>query len=307
MAKYRAILIAGPTASGKSQLALEIADKINGVIINADSMQVYEDLQVLTARPSEADLATAPHALYGFVSGSTAYSAGRFAQDAERVIGDCLGDGRMPILVGGTGLYFRALLEGLSPIPPIPRTIRQHWRLEVERAGSEQLHSILTMRDREMASRLQPTDSQRIVRALEVLDATGQSLADWQRIPGVPVLPSSTTIRMVIDTDRDLLYRNSERRFDNMLAAGALDEVMALAAKKYDTDLPIMRALGVQPLLAHLRGRIDLATAVDATKTETRNYIKRQITWQKSNMSSWKRLSVQQVESLNENILPIIN
>ena len=135
MAKYRAILIAGPTASGKSQLALDIAEKINGVIVNADSMQVYEDLRVLTARPSDQDLALASHALYGFVSGGTAYSAGRYAVDAERVIAECLEAGHLPILIGGTGLYFRALLEGLSPIPQVPRPIRQHWRAEAERLG----------------------------------------------------------------------------------------------------------------------------------------------------------------------------
>lgn len=307
MSNYRAILIAGPTASGKSQLALDIADKINGVIVNADSMQVYDDLHVLTARPSISDMAMAPHALYGFVSGETAYSAGRYAQDAERVIAECLETGHMPILVGGSGLYFRALLEGLSPIPQIPRPIRDHWRHEVERAGPARLYEILSARDPEMARRLQPTDAQRLVRSLEVLDATGQSLADWQRIPGVPVLPASTTVRIVIDTDRELLYANCERRFDNMLAAGALEEVAALQDKDYEPTLPVMRALGVQPLLAHLRGQIDLATAVEITKTETRNYIKRQLTWQRRNMNAWKWVPAQQLESLTDNILPIIN
>ena len=157
-----------------------------------------------------------------------------------------------------------------------------------------------------MAARLQPTDTQRIVRALEVLDATGQSLAEWQRIPGVPVLPAASTVRIVIDTDRDTLYANCEKRFDTMLASGALDEVAALMAKKYEPSLPIMRALGVQPLIAHIRGKTDLAQAVEATKTETRNYIKRQMTWLNSNMSSWKWVSAQQIESLTDNILPII-
>ena len=203
MSNFRAILIAGPTASGKSQLAIEIAERIDGVIVNADSMQVYEDLHVLTARPSNSDMALVTHALYGFVPGSTAYSAGRYALDAERVISECLEAGKMPILVGGTGLYFRALLDGLSPIPQIPRTIRQHWRSEADRMGPVRLHHILTTRDGEMAARLEATDTQRIVRALEVLDATGQSLADWQRIPGVPVLPTNDTIKIVIDTDRE--------------------------------------------------------------------------------------------------------
>ncbi|MGI9411118.1 MAG: tRNA (adenosine(37)-N6)-dimethylallyltransferase MiaA [Hyphomicrobiaceae bacterium] len=307
MSNFRAILIAGPTASGKSQLAIEIAERIDGVIVNADSMQVYDDLHILTARPSHSDMALVTHALYGFVPGGSAYSAGRYALDAERVIGECLEAGKMPILVGGTGLYFRALLDGLSPIPQIPRAIRQHWRGEAERLGPGHLHRVLTTRDGEMASRLEPTDTQRVVRALEVLDATGQSLADWQRIPGVPVLPTAATIKIVIDTDREVLYRNSGDRFDNMLVAGALEEVERLAAQKLDPLLPIMRALGVQPLLAHLNGKIDLATAVEATKTETRNYIKRQLTWQKSNMMSWQWVSAQEIESLTENILPIIN
>ncbi len=307
MSKYRAILIAGPTASGKSQLALDIAEKVDGVIINADSMQVYEDLRVLTARPSDTDLATATHALYGFVPGHTPYSAGRFAQDAEKVIAECVEGGKLPILVGGTGLYFRAILEGLSPIPQIPRTVRQHWRAEAQRLPPEELHAILGTKDPVMASRLHATDTQRLVRALEVIDATGQSLADWQRIPGVPVVPPTATVKIVIDMPRDELYRRSDTRFDQMLAGGAIEEVIALSKKKYDPSLPIMRALGVQPLLAHIRGDIELAVAVEATKTETRNYIKRQSTWLKSNMMSWKWISPQQLESLTDNILPIIH
>ena len=307
MSKYRAILIAGPTASGKSQLALDIAEKVDGVIVNADSMQVYEDLRVLTARPSETDLAAAPHALYGFVPGQTPYSAGKFAEDAEKVIAECVEGGKLPILVGGTGLYFRAILEGLSPIPQIPRTVRQHWRAEAQRLPPEQLHAILAIKDPAMAARLHTTDTQRLVRALEVIDATGQSLADWQRIPGVPVVPQNATVKIVIDMPRDELYRRSDTRFDQMLAAGAIDEVAALSKKKYDQSLPIMRALGVQPLMAHIRGDIELAAAVEATKTETRNYIKRQSTWLKSNMIAWKWISPQQLESLTDNILPIIH
>ncbi len=306
MSKYRAILIAGPTASGKSRLALDIATRIDGVIINADSMQVYEDLSILTARPPLADLAVAPHRLYGFVPGSEPYSVGRYVTDAELAISECAESGQIPILVGGTGLYFKALLDGLSPIPPIPRPVREHWRAEVARLGPERLHEILSERDPEMASRLQTSDPQRIVRALEVLDATGQSLAEWQRIPGVPTVSGATAIKMVIDTDREELYEKSDARLDAMLAAGALDEVARLAARKLDPNLPVMRAIGVQPLLAHLRGRIDLDTALDATKTETRNYIKRQLTWLRRNMISWKWLNAQQKDSFVANILPII-
>ncbi len=306
MSNYRAILIAGPTASGKSQLALDIAAKVDGVIINADSMQVYEDLSVLTARPPLADLAIVPHRLYGFVPGHQAYSVGRYVSDAEAAIAECADAGQVPILVGGTGLYFKALLDGLSPIPPIPLPIRNHWRAEANRLGPEQLHGLLANRDPKMAVRLQPTDPQRIVRALEVLDATGQSLAEWQRIPGVPVLPQAGTIRIVIDTPREELYGKCEQRLETMIADGALAEVAQLAAKNLDQSLPIMRALGVQPLISHLRRQIDLATAIEATKTETRNYIKRQLTWLNRNMMSWKRLNTKQMKSFSANIFPNI-
>lgn len=306
MTRNRAILIAGPTASGKSRLALDIATRIDGVIINADSMQVYEDLSILTARPPLSDLALAPHRLYGFVAGSDPYSVGRYVTDAEAAIAECTEAGQIPILVGGTGLYFKALLDGLSPIPPIPRPVRQHWRAEAERLGAAALHAVLAERDPEMAGRLQPTDPQRIVRALEVLEATGQSLAEWQRIPGVSTISSASAIKIVVDSDREELYRNCEARLEQMIAVGALDEVARLAAKKLDPTLPIMRALGVQPLLAHLRGLMGLDAAIDATKIETRNYIKRQLTWLKSNMMSWKWLNAQQTDSLTANILPNI-
>lgn len=291
--KPYAILISGPTASGKSAMALELAERFSGTVINADSMQVYRDLKVLTARPDAADEARAPHALYGFVDAADAYSAGRFAVDAAGAIAIARQQGRVPVVVGGTGLYFKALLEGLSPIPPIPVAIRARWRGESERVDAADLHDVLAARDPVMAARLSPTDPQRIVRALEVLEATGRSLAEWQAVPGEPILRESQTERLVVLPDRDELYRRCDARFERMLDEGALEEVRALAARKLDSNLPAMRALGVRPLMQLIAGKIDRATAIAVGQAETRQYAKRQITWLKRNMSAWKMVSAQ--------------
>ncbi len=200
--KGRAILIAGPTASGKSGLALRLAEELGGVVINADSMQVYRELRILTARPTPEDEARVPHALYGFVSGAEAYSAGRYAVDAARAIEEARCSGRVPIVVGGTGLYFKVLLEGLSPVPAIDPDVRAYWRAQAAARPAPELHAILSARDAAMAARLMPTDPQRIVRALEVLESTGRSLADWQRQPGKPVLAEHETVRLLMVPDR---------------------------------------------------------------------------------------------------------
>ncbi len=221
MNEKRAILIAGPTASGKSAFALDLAEKKGGVVINADSMQVYRDLRILTARPTPEDEARAPHRLYGHVPGSEAYSAARFADEASRAIADVRALGRVPIIVGGTGLYFKALLEGLSPVPPVPDDVRAHWRGEADRLGAAALHAVLAHRDPVMAGRLKATDPQRMVRALEVLEATGRSLADWHETPGQPVLQEAETERFVLMPERDELYRRCDARFEAMMAAGA--------------------------------------------------------------------------------------
>ncbi len=305
MTTNRAILIAGPTASGKSKLAIELAAKIDGVVINTDSMQVYRDLNILTARPQLADLATVPHRLYGCVSGEEVYSVGRFIDDARAAIAECSEARQIPILVGGTGLYFKALLDGLSPIPPIPVPVREHWRAEVRRIGAQKLHSVLNERDAEMAKRVHPSDMQRIVRALEVLEATGKSLAYWQSIPGEPVISGEYAVCLVLDVEREVLHRNCEERLERMVADGALNEVARLAARKLDPSLPVMRALGVQPFMAHLQKQITLEEAVEATKAETRHYIKRQLTWFRGHMSAWTWLSEEQTGILKDNISPI--
>jgi tRNA dimethylallyltransferase len=299
----RCILIAGPTASGKSGLALSLAERLGGVVINADSMQVYRELRILTARPTPQEELRAPHALYGCVNGSEAYSAGRYAADAARAIADARAQGRVPVVAGGTGLYFKVLLEGLSPVPPIDPAVRTRWRAEAARRPTPELHAILAMRDPAMASRLMPTDPQRIVRALEVLDSTGRSLADWQAEQGTPVLREEQTVRLLVLPDRGTHAQAIEARFDAMLAAGALEEVRRLVSLELSQELPIMRALGVAPLAAHLSGRLSLEEAAAVAKAETRQYAKRQTTWLKRNMISWKPISTQYLQRLDRDDL----
>lgn len=306
MAKIQAVLIAGPTASGKSRLAIDIARAFNGVVVNADSMQVYRDLCVLTARPSEAELASAEHRLYGFVDGGDAYSSGRYAADAAETIADLQASGRLPVVVGGTGLYFRVLLEGLSPIPPIPDDVRAHWRAEGLRVGAEALHGVLAARDPVMAERLVPTDRQRIVRALEVLEATGQSLARWQEIPGTPIIDGESCLRLVLEMERTRLYERCDERFDAMIAEGALGEVEALAMRRLDPNLPLMRAVGLPPLLAHVGGEVSLEDALSGAKTETRNYAKRQLTWLRRKMIAWNVVHILDYESERSRIFSFI-
>lgn len=298
MSDRRPILIAGPTASGKSGLAVALAKHYDGVVINTDSMQVYRDLRILTARPSKEDEERAQHALFGFVGGNDPYSVGRYRTDAELVYDKLRADGVRAIFVGGTGLYFKALLEGLSPIPPTPDNVRTHWRGEAARLGAEALHRILSSQDPGMAKKLAPSDTQRIVRALEVLDATGVSLLEWQSQPGKPLLKESDTIRLVVTPDREELHWRIEARLDAMMAHGGLDEVGQLAASHLNPALPIMNALGVRPLMQHLRGQISREEAIAQTRAETRQYARRQLTWAQRHMITWKWLLTKEIESL---------
>lgn len=301
-----AVLIAGPTASGKSGLALAIAEQTGGTIINADSMQVYRDLRVLTARPAVEDEARCPHRLYGHVDGADAYSAGRWVREAAAAIAAERAAGRLPIVVGGTGLYFLALLDGLSPIPEVPDPIRARWRTEAETVGAAGLHRLLAERDTAMAERLAPTDAQRIVRALEVLEATGRSLAYWQALPRQPVLAAEATLRLVVTPDRAALYRACDARLETMVAEGALDEVAALMERQLDPGLPVMRALGVAPFARHLRGECDLAAALGAAQLETRQYVKRQLTWLRRHMIAWTSVRTQLLETETGRIVALI-
>jgi tRNA dimethylallyltransferase len=288
MTRTDPILIAGPTASGKSALALALAEDVGGTIINADAMQVYRELRVLTARPGAADEARAPHRLYGHVAGAEAYSAARFAVEAAAAIAEAQAEGRVPIVVGGTGLYFKALTEGLSPIPQVPDEIRKRWRDTANQEGPATLHAILEVRDPVMAARLSPTDPQRLVRALEVFEATGKSLAEWQQIPGTPIVTVEEGRAIVVAPSRDAMRERIDTRFDMMLAQGAVDEVRGLLELGLDEELPVMRALGVRPLRDLVRGTVSQEEAAEIAKAETRQYAKRQMTWLRRNMITWK-------------------
>jgi tRNA dimethylallyltransferase len=287
---HTAVLIAGPTASGKSALALDLARERGGMIINADSMQVYRDLRVLTARPTAEEESQVPHRLYGHVAADDAYSVSRWLSDVEAALDEA---GRLrlcPMVVGGTGLYFKALTEGLSPVPAVPADVRARWRSEAER-DSAGLYETLRGRDPIMASRLSPGDAQRITRALEVIDATGVSLAEWQGRPGRPLVAIDRCERMLVVRPRQDLHQRCDQRFDAMMAAGALDEVRALLKLGLPSELPVMRALGVPALAAHLAGRVSLDEAVAQAKTETRRYVKRQETWARKFMGGWAVIS----------------
>jgi tRNA dimethylallyltransferase len=290
MKDTRPILIAGPTAGGKSGLAVLLAERYGGVVINADSMQVYRELRILTARPTPEEEARAPHHLFGHVSVTDAYSVGRWLADAEAALAACRAAGRRPVIVGGTGLYFKALLEGLAPVPPVAADIRANWRREAEVQPPGVLHGILAHRDPEMAARLKPADSQRIVRALEVLESTGVSLADWQRLKGTPLIREAEAERYVILRDREVVRGRCDARFDAMITAGALEEARALAALDLDPALPAARAHGLRALQRNLRGEIDIEAAVAAGKLETRQYVKRQETWIRRHMIAWKNI-----------------
>jgi len=275
----KAVLIAGPTASGKSALALELASRADGVVINADSMQVYRDLRIITARPTQDEETRVPHRLYGHVDVAVNFSAGAWVADAAKALEEARAGGRLPILIGGTGLYFKALTAGLSVVPPIPAELREDVRARLERNGVEALHAELAIRDPRAAERLNLRDRTRIARALEVIEATGRSLLDWHH-EGQPPLLSKDSFRAVfLAPERDELYARIDARFDAMLGAGALDEVERLAARGLDPLLPAMKAHGVPALIRHLRGELSLEEAATIARADTRHYAKRQFTW----------------------------
>ena len=275
----KAVLIAGPTASGKSALALDLAQRCGGTVINADSMQVYRDLRVLTARPTGGEEARVPHRLYGHVDAAVNFSAGSFVADAAKALAEARAQGRVPIFVGGSGLYFKAITRGLSAVPPIPPDVRERVRARLERDGVEALHAELARRDPVSAERLKPRDRTRIARALEVVEATGRSLTDWHREGLPPILPQGAFAALFLAPEREALYARIDARFDAMIKAGALEEVAALAARKLDPLLPAMKAHGVPALMRHLRGDVTLEEAAEIGRADTRHYAKRQFTW----------------------------
>ncbi|MCJ2014590.1 tRNA (adenosine(37)-N6)-dimethylallyltransferase MiaA [Methylobacterium sp. J-076] len=282
-----AVLIAGPTASGKSALASRIAREQGGVVVNTDSMQVYSDLRVLTARPDAAEEAAVPHRLYGHVDGATNYSLGHFARDVAALL-DSLG-GRLPVFVGGTGLYFRALEQGFSELPPVPEEIRAEIRREAEGRPTEALHADLALRDPGGAARLRPSDRMRVMRALEILAATGRPIASFYGDPVPGPLAGLNLKKIFLAPDRALLRARIDARFRTMIAAGALDEVAALRRRRLDPMLPVMRAHGVPGLIAHLDGSLSLEDAIARGQADTRAYAKRQVTWFRHQMGEgWR-------------------
>ena len=297
MGDKQALLIAGPTASGKSAAARVLADQAvasgrKAWIVNADSMQVYGALRLLTARPSEKDEASLPHRLYGHVPAPVRYSVAAWLEDLAQVLAEAAAANALPIIVGGTGLYFKALTDGLAPTPPVPPEVRAKWLEILAAEGAEALHARLGERDALAAVSIRPGDAQRIVRALEVLDGTGLTLAAWQQAQSAPpLLPEGQAATLVIEPDRAELYRRIEQRFDSMVSEGALDEVEALVRRELPTDLPVMKAIGVRQFARFLRHECSLSEAIRDAKTETRRYAKRQLTWFRNQMSDWPRVT----------------
>lgn len=295
-----AILIAGPTASGKSALALKLAAETGGVIVNADSMQVYSLLDVLTARPQVDELSQAEHLLYGHVEPCEAYSTGRYMRAVQALQEKGSFAGRSAIFVGGTGLYFRALTQGLSTIPEVPAVIREKWRQAAIEEGAGALHRLLVERDPVAATAIHASDAQRIVRALEVEEASGKPISYWQKMAGPPVVDMASARLCVIEPDRDVLGERISRRFDIMLEQDAMAEARALAALNLDPALPAMKAIGARELIAADRGEISLDAAVELAKTASRQYAKRQMTWFRNQLGpQWQRLAIGETVSSN--------
>lgn len=306
MANKPVLIIAGPTASGKSAMAVDVAEEFSGVVINADSMQVYEQLDVLSARPSGPDLDRAPHRLYGVIDAAESCSAGHWRGMAAQEIDAAWADQRLPIVVGGTGLYLKALIEGLSPIPEIPASFRAEATALLERLGDAAFHSELAKRDPEIAARLPIGDRQRMIRAFEVSLATGRPLSDWQKEPlSGPAVPARFCV-LVLLPERDILYGGIDARFEAMVELGAVDEVRHLLGLNLDGALPAMKALGVPELARHINGEIDLATAIDDAKRATRNFAKRQLTWLRHQLQNDMEINAQYSESLRPKIFSFI-
>lgn len=291
-----AVLIAGPTASGKSDVALGLAERLKGTIINADAMQVYEGLRILTARPSPEDEARVPHRLYGTVPASTAFSVGDWTAAATQAAIEVTGAGRLPIFVGGTGMYLSVLSEGISPMPEIPADIREEVRGIPDRQSLAELYEMVRKVDEASAERIGPTDPQRLMRALEVFRATDEPLTSWQQKPRQKPFEGMFA-RIVLAPERQWVYDRIERRFDAMVMSGAMQEVEALAKRGLDPDLPLMKALGVEDLIRVQCGKISLEEAVTEIKTKTRRFAKRQMTWFRNQMITWNRIETQEMET----------
>lgn len=304
------ILIAGPTASGKSALALRLAGERGGVVINADSQQIYRDWHILSARPSGEEEAQAPHRLYGHITLDTIYSTGHWLEEATREIERCRTSDETPIVVGGTGLYFKALTLGLARIPRVDPKIRAAGEAELERLGLVAFVEALHPRDPKTCARIDLQNPRRVLRAWEVLAHTGKGIADWQDATPPPVLPLNACHAIALTPPRDWLYQRCDQRFDDMVNTGVLDEVEAVLRLDLPKDAPGLKAVGASELTAHLKGEMSLEDAVDRAKKETRRYAKRQSTWIRNQMQAWQSLDPtdpQAVEAVIHRIAQRVN
>jgi tRNA dimethylallyltransferase len=293
LSTVNAILITGPTASGKSALAVELARRHDGAVVNADSMQVYDTLRVLTARPSEEEMQGVPHHLYGHVPAGAAYSTGAWLRDVSALLPALRAAGRLPVFVGGTGLYFKALTGGLSDMPAIPEALRETLRTRLLEEGPDGLYAALAAADPAMAASLNRQDGQRIVRALEVVKATGRSIADFQGQSGPVIIDADEARKIVVLPDRAVLHQRINGRFEKMLQQGAEDEVRALLALDLPAEAPVMKAIGVSQITAMVRGEMTRDEVLEKGAAATRQYAKRQMTWFRNQMDdSWERLTV---------------
>jgi len=287
-----AILITGPTASGKSALAVELARAHGGEVINADSMQVYDTLRVLTARPDAGDMGGVPHHLYGTVPAGRLFSTGEWLRTVAPVLADVWARGRLPVFVGGTGLYFKALTGGLSEMPEVPNEIRSKWRKRLAEDGPWALHAELGSRDPDMADQLGTSDGQRIVRALEIIDATGRSLASFQTGTGKGLVDARRARKLIVEPDRAVLHDRINRRFAAMFEQGAIEEVEALLKLDLSKEMPVMKAIGVPQITAHLRGELTREQVISQASAATRQYAKRQMTWFRNQLDeTWERVT----------------
>jgi tRNA dimethylallyltransferase len=297
--KIDAVLIAGPTASGKSAAALSLAERIGGTIVNTDSMQVYREARILTARPPDEEMARAPHLLYGHVSVHEPYSVARYRADAINALAEVRAGGRVPIFTGGTGLYFSALTEGLAEIPPVPADIRAKVHARWDEIGADAFFAELVARDPE--TRLRASDRQRVLRAYEVFEATGHPIAHWQKNTGPGVLDGLTLARFVISPPRAELHARIDGRFEKMIKSGAPEE--ALALQDIDADLPAAKILGLRELAGIRTGSLEPAAAIAAAQAATRQYAKRQLTWFRHRMADWHWIEAQDLSNILAEIL----
>ena len=285
------ILLSGPTATGKSSLALKIAETIGAEIINADSIQLYRDLSILTARPNTEN-EKIKHHCYGFLNGDINWSVGKWINEVKKIINDIIERKKVPIIVGGTGFYFKAITDGLSPIPDIDKSIRLEIESELEKNGLEKLYKKLNIIDVDASERINPNDKQRIMRALEVYEGTKKKISDFWLMDRKKII-NQFTINFKIDADRDWIYKNCDLRVDNMFKNGVIEEVEHLLNKNYSATSPIMKAIGVNEIKSFLNNEISIDRASELIKFKTHHYAKRQITWMNNQMISWNSINTQ--------------